>query len=166
VAIGGDADFTQGFSIGSHLQGTDRLPGGNALVVGGTLRTGDSAYAVLGQGIAFYAQLMGRKVELKGGHITWGASRIDFGAECGELRSLSSKLTAIPASGRADRTQDGGDATLTLRGTDPRLNVIDISTQQLQDAKHIVVDAPADAVVVVVVVDVSGASYDMNAGGT
>ncbi|MET7519018.1 collagen-binding domain-containing protein [Streptomyces sp. NPDC005480] len=50
-----------------------------------------------------------------------------------------------------------------LRGTDPRLNVIDISTQRLQDAKHIVVDAPADAVVVV---DVSGASYAMNAGGT
>ncbi|MEU8485954.1 choice-of-anchor A family protein [Streptomyces sp. NPDC048641] len=163
VAVGGDADFGKGFSVGSHLNGTGQLPGGNALVVGGTLRTGDAAYTVVEKGNVAYGQLSGRAVELKGGKAAQGGSPVDFSAEFGTLRGLSDRLAAATANGKASRTQSGGDSTLTLNGQDPKLNVINVTAEQLQSAKHLVLDVPGGSSAVV---NVSGTSYDMNAGGT
>ncbi|MEU8569780.1 choice-of-anchor A family protein [Streptomyces pathocidini] len=167
VAIGGDAEFTGGFSIGSHIPSTDGLPGNAALVVGGTLTTGSANYTVLENGGAVYGQLSGRAVEVKpqspARTAARGGSPVDFAGEFGKLRSLSAALAKEAARGTTALKADGGDTTLTLTGTDAKINTFSVTAGQLQGAKHITFDVPQGSSSVV---NVSGTAYDMNAAGT
>ncbi|UGY91171.1 choice-of-anchor A family protein [Streptomyces gobiensis] len=167
IAIGGDADFTEGFSLGRQLSTTEKLPGGATLVVGGTLRNGavgSDAFTVLERGTAVYGALEGRPAVLKSGSRAMESSTLfDFAAEFGKLRKLSATLGARPAQGSVTRTISGGDSELTLTGEDSTLNVFPVSAIQLASAQRIVFEFPKGATALV---NVSGSTYDMSDGGT
>ncbi|MFE0100682.1 choice-of-anchor A family protein [Streptomyces sp. NPDC059009] len=165
VAVGGDADFTGGFSVGSHLGSTSSLRGGASLVVGGTLRTGDTAHTVLEHGGGVYGSLDGKPVEVKdkGAKAGQGKSPIDFAKEFRQLRADSADYARLNANGTARLTGEGAAARLTLSGTDDKNNVFTVEAAELQQAKHIVIDAPAGSTVVV---NVTGSTYDQAAAAT
>ncbi|MFC7308225.1 choice-of-anchor A family protein [Streptomyces monticola] len=165
VAIGGDADFTGGFSVGGRLASTASLPGGASLVVGGTLTSGEKAYTVLEHGNGVYGGLTGRDVEVKdrGATAGQGKSPVDFAAEFAKLRALSNKLTANQANGTVQLSGSGQATRLALTGKQPGLNVFTVDGAQLQRAKHIVISAPEGATVLV---NVTGGAYDQATAAT
>ncbi|WP_370112439.1 choice-of-anchor A family protein [Streptacidiphilus sp. MAP12-33] len=166
VAVGGNADLTHGFSLGAKLSPAQAaaLPGGAALVVGGTLDLGTANVEVM-RGNAVYGALQGSAHLWMngGGQAAQGASPIDFARSFTALRATSARLAALPATGTATLHQDGANAVLTLTGTAARLNVFTLTAQQLQAAGEIRIDVPAGSSTVVTV---TGTSYDMNTGGT
>ncbi|MCU7822396.1 choice-of-anchor A family protein [Kitasatospora sp. DSM 101779] len=158
VAVGGNADFRGGFSVGNELADAQvaALPGGNALVVAGGI-TG-SVQVMKGNGV--YGGTLAGTAEAHRGKVVHGASPIDFAAEFAKLRAVSAELAARTTPGTAIKA--AGD-TLTLTGTDPGLNAFVLTAAQLQGAKEVYLHVPTGAVTVV---SVTGDGYDQAAAHT
>lgn len=168
VAVGGNADFSGGFSVGQELTDAQvkALPGGNALVVGGNITVGGGNTEVMkGNGVYAGQKIGGGRLEGHAGTVTRGPSPIDFAAEFAKLRALSAGLAAQGATAGTTVTAEGqgGAATLTLTGTNAAYNSFVVSAGQLQGAKALRVQVPAGATAVV---NVTGDGYDSRAAGT
>ncbi|MFE3505832.1 choice-of-anchor A family protein [Kitasatospora sp. NPDC059160] len=161
VAVGGNANFTGGFSVGQELTAAevDALPGKNALVVAGRI-TGHNTQVMKGNGV-YGSKADGAVVEAHQGKITQGASPIDFKAEFAKLRAASTALAAVPQTAGATVQADGGKLTFT--GGDATYNSFTVDAGKLQGAKGVYVKVPVGAVAVI---NVTGGSYDMAAAGT
>lgn len=141
VAVGGNADFSGGFSIGQELTDAQvqALPGGNALVVGGNITVGGGSTEVMkGNGVYAGQKIGGGRLEGHAGTVTHGPSPIDFAAEFAELRRLSTGLAAQGATAGTTVTAEGqgGGATLTLSGTNASYNSFVVSAAQLQGPRR------------------------------
>ncbi|MFD5467721.1 choice-of-anchor A family protein [Kitasatospora sp. NPDC127059] len=161
VAVGGNADFTGGFSVGQELTAAevDALPGKNALVVAGKI-TGQNTQVMKGNGV-YGSKADGAVVEAHQGKIAQGASPIDFKAEFAKLRAAATSLAAVPQTAGATVQADG--AKLTFTGGDAKYNGFTVDAAKLQGAKDVFVKVPAGSVTVI---NVTGGSYDMAAAGT
>ncbi|MFJ6621699.1 choice-of-anchor A family protein [Kitasatospora sp. NPDC091335] len=161
VAVGGNADFTGGFSVGQELTAAqvDALPGKNALVVAGKI-TGHNTQVMKGNGV-FGAKADGAVAQAHQGAVTQGPSPIDFKAEFAKLRAASTSLAAVPQTSGATVQAEG--AKLTLTGGDAKYNSFTVDAAKLQGAKDVFLKVPAGSVTVV---NVTGGSYDMAAAGT
>ncbi|MEV7189150.1 choice-of-anchor A family protein [Kitasatospora sp. NPDC093102] len=161
VAVGGNADFTGGFSVGQELTAAqvDALPGKNALVVAGRI-TGHNTQVMKGNGV-FGSKADGAVVQAHQGAVGQGPSPIDFKAEFAELRAAATSLAAVPQTAGATVQADG--VKLTLTGGDAKHNSFTVDAAKLQGAKDVYLKVPAGSVTVV---NVTGGSYDMAAAGT
>ncbi|MCW5251470.1 MULTISPECIES: choice-of-anchor A family protein [unclassified Streptomyces] len=163
VAVGGDADFSGGFSVANELtagQVAD-LPGRASLVVRGDLVSGSTSTVVMKGNAAVGGEVDSAPVSLHNGSFSRNDDLIDFEAEFAKLRAHSSALSALPATAGATVTPDG--ARLTLEGTDTARNVFHVSAAQLEQARDIYIKVPAGSTTVV---NVSGSAYDMAGAGT
>ncbi|MFD8751398.1 choice-of-anchor A family protein [Kitasatospora sp. NPDC059577] len=161
VAVGGNADFTGGFSVGQELTAAevDALPGRNALVVAGRI-TGHNTQVMKGNGV-YGSKVDGAVVQAHRGAVAQGASPIDFKAEFAKLRAASTALAAVPQTAGATVRAEG--AKLTFTGGDAKYNGFTVDAAKLQGAKDIYLKVPTGSVTVV---NVTGGSYDMAAAGT
>ncbi|MBD0675421.1 choice-of-anchor A family protein [Streptomyces sp. CBMA156] len=161
VAVGGNADFTGGFSVGQELTAAqvDALPGKNALVVAGKI-TGHNTQVMKGNGV-FGAKADGAVAQAHQGTVAQGPSPIDFKAEFAKLRAASTSLAAVAQTSGATVQAEG--AKLTLTGGDAKYNSFTVDAAKLQGAKDVFLKVPAGSVTVV---NVTGGSYDMAAAGT
>ncbi|MFJ4187461.1 choice-of-anchor A family protein [Kitasatospora sp. NPDC089509] len=161
VAVGGNANFTGGFSVGQELTAAevDALPGKNALVVAGKI-TGSNTQVMKGNGV-YGSKADGAVVQAHAGSIAQGASPIDFKAEFAKLRSAAGSLAAVPQT--AGATVEAKGAELTFTGGDAKYNSFTVDAAKLQGAKDVFIKVPAGAVTVI---NVTGGSYDMAAAGT
>ncbi|MGA5819491.1 choice-of-anchor A family protein [Kitasatospora sp. NPDC094028] len=161
VAVGGDAYFGGGFSVGQELTQAevDALPGKNALVVAGSLN-GANTQVMKGNGV-YGSKADGAIVQAHAGTVAQGSAPIDFKAEFAKLRAASTALAAVPQTAGATVQTDG--AKLTFTGGDATYNSFTVDAAKLQGAKDIYLRVPAGAVTVV---NVTGGSYDMAAAGT
>ncbi|MFG2822282.1 choice-of-anchor A family protein [Kitasatospora sp. NPDC048365] len=156
VAVGGNANFAA-FSVGQELTADQvaKLPGGNALVVAGTL-TGN---VQLMKGNGVYGKLVG-KVDAHAGKAAQGASPIDFAAEFTKLRAASAELAKTQTAGVQLKVTGN---RLTLTGTDAALNSFVLPAAQLEKAKEVFLDVPVGSVTVI---NVTGDAYDQAKAGT
>ncbi|MFE0458964.1 choice-of-anchor A family protein [Kitasatospora sp. NPDC058965] len=164
VAVGGNADFSHGFSVGQELTAAEvqALPGGNALVVAGDITVGGGNTEVMkGNGVYGGRTIGGGRLEAHAGTVVHGASPIDFAAEFAKLRALSTALAAQGASAGTGVAVSGD--TVTLTGTDPDRDSFVVDAAQLQSATTIRLKVPAGAVTVV---NVTGSGYDSRAART
>lgn len=161
VAVGGNADFTGGFSVGQELTAAqvDALPGKNALVVAGRI-TGHNTQVMKGNGV-FGSKADGATVQAHQGAVAQGSSPIDFKAEFAKLRAAATSLAAVPQTAGATVQAEG--AKLTFTGGDAKYNSFTVDAARLQGAKDVFLKVPAGSVTVV---NVTGGSYDMAAAGT
>ncbi|MFF2659524.1 choice-of-anchor A family protein [Kitasatospora sp. NPDC058032] len=161
VAVGGNADFTGGFSVGQELTADQvkALPGGNALVVAGKL-TGGNTQVMKGNGI-YGSAAAGAVIQAHQGNTGQGASPIDFGAEFARARAVATTLAGLPQT--AGATVEAKGKELYLTSGDARFNSFTVSAAALQGATDIFVKVPAGAVTVVTV---TGQSYDQAAART
>ncbi|MEU8511319.1 choice-of-anchor A family protein [Kitasatospora sp. NPDC048722] len=161
VAVGGDAYFGGGFSVGQELTAAevDALPGKNALVVAGRIN-GSNTQVMKGNGV-YGSKADGAVVQAHQGSIAQGPSPIDFKAEFAKLRAASAALAAVPQTAGAIVRADGGKLTLT--GADAAYNGFTVDAAVLQGAKDVYLKVPVGAVTVV---NVTGGAYDMAAAGT
>ncbi|MET9396976.1 choice-of-anchor A family protein [Kitasatospora sp. NPDC002965] len=161
VAVGGNADFTGGFSVGQELTADQvkALPGGNALVVAGRV-TGHNTQVMKGNGI-YGSKAEGAVIDAHQGKISQGASPIDFKAEFTKLRAASVQLAAVPQTAAAKVEAQG--PKLYLTSGDAAYNSFTVSAATLQGATDIYLKVPAGSVTVV---NVTGDSYDMSAAKT
>ncbi|RKT11081.1 choice-of-anchor A domain-containing protein [Streptomyces sp. 1114.5] len=161
VAVGGNADFTGGFSVGQELTPAevDALPGKNALVVAGRI-TGHNTQVMKGNGV-YGSKADGAVVQAHAGTVSQGASPIDFKAEFAKLRAAATSLAAVPQTVGATVQAQG--PKLTFTGGDAKYNSFTVDAATLQGAKEVYLKVPAGAVTVV---NVTGGSYDMAAAGT
>ncbi|CAM5335629.1 hypothetical protein SAVIM338S_00986 [Streptomyces avidinii] len=159
VAVGGNADFRGGFTVGQELtaEQVKALPGGNALVVAGDVS--GSVRVMKGNGT--YGGALSGTAEAHHGTVAKAPSPIDFAAEFRALRTASGILAAAPQSASAQWRLDGSNLRLT--GTDARFNGFSVPAAELAKAKEIRIRVPAGAVTVV---NVKGASYDQAKAGT
>ncbi|OKJ70583.1 choice-of-anchor A family protein [Streptomyces sp. CB02460] len=163
VAVGGNADFKGGFSVGNELTAAqvDALPGRASLVVRGDLLNGGSATVVMKGNAVVGGEVKDRAVELHNGTFTKKADLIDFDGEFAKLRSYSEALAKESATSGATASLDGN--RLTLTGTDTGRNVFSVEASQLEKAKEVFVKVPAGATTIV---NVTGQTYDMQTAGT
>ncbi|MHC3462145.1 choice-of-anchor A family protein [Streptomyces flavovirens] len=163
VAVGGNADFTGGFSVANELSAAevDALPGRASLVVRGDLVNGGSATVVMKGDAVVGGAVKDRKVELHNGTFSRKADLIDFEAEFAKLRSYSSALAGESATSGTKVVLDG--PKLTLEGSAGDRNVFSVPVEQLEKAKEVFIKVPAGATTVV---NVGGQGYDMAAAGT
>ncbi|MEV7782031.1 choice-of-anchor A family protein [Kitasatospora sp. NPDC088351] len=161
VAVGGNANFTGGFSVGQELTPGQiaALPGGNALVVAGSI-TGHNTQVMKGNGV-FGSKANAAVIDAHQGKISQGASPIDFKAEFAKLRSASSSLAAAPQTAGAKVEAKGAD--LYLSSGDAKLNSFTVSAGTLQGATNVFIKVPAGSVTVI---NVTGDAYDMAAAKT
>ncbi|MFJ2190979.1 choice-of-anchor A family protein [Kitasatospora sp. NPDC087861] len=161
VAVGGNAYFGGGFSVGQELTAAevDALPGKNALVVAGKLNGGNTQ-VMKGNGV-YGSKADGAVVQAHRGTVAQGASPIDFKAEFAKLRAASTALAAAPQTAGAGAQAEG--AKLTFTGGDAKYNSFTVDAAKLQGAKDVYLKVPAGSVTVV---NVTGGSYDMAAAGT
>ncbi|MFE6750315.1 choice-of-anchor A family protein [Kitasatospora purpeofusca] len=161
VAVGGNADFTGGFSVGQELtpEQVKALPGGNALVVAGKL-TGHNTQVMKGNGV-YGSKAEGAVVQAHQGTVGQGKSPIDFAAEFARVRAVSTTLAGTPQT--AGATVEAKGKELYLTSGDAAFNSFTVSAAALQGATGIFVKVPAGSVTVVTV---TGDSYDMAAAKT
>ncbi|MGW6919521.1 choice-of-anchor A family protein [Kitasatospora sp. NPDC054939] len=161
VAVGGNADFTGGFSVGQELtdEQVKALPGGHALVVAGRI-TGHNTQVMKGNGV-YGGKAPGAVVQAHRGTVAQGASPIDFAAEFAKLRAASTALAAAPQT--AGATAELRDGALRLTAGDAKLNSFTVGAATLQGAKDVYLKVPAGSVTVV---NVTGDAYDMAAAKT
>ncbi|MEZ7002153.1 choice-of-anchor A family protein [Streptomyces sp. AD55] len=163
VAVGGNADFRRGFSVGNELSESEvaALPGRAALVVRGDLLSGDAATVVMKGDAVVGGAVRGRPVELHAGTFRKQADLIDFEGEFAKLRAYSAALAEEPATKGTTVTANG--PVLTLTGDDTTRNVFSVTAARLEAAKEVYLKVPAGATTVV---NVSGTDYDMAKAGT
>ncbi|MEU6236610.1 choice-of-anchor A family protein, partial [Kitasatospora sp. NPDC047058] len=161
VAVGGNADFTGGFSVGQELtpEQVKALLGGNALVVAGRV-TGPNTQVMKGNGV-YGSKAAGAVIEAHQGTVAQGASPIDFKAEFARLRTASAALASAPQT--AGATVGAKGAELRLTAADAGLNSFTVSAATLQGATDVFLKVPAGSVTVI---NVTGDAYDMAAART
>ncbi|WP_328954677.1 choice-of-anchor A family protein [Kitasatospora purpeofusca] len=161
VAVGGNADFTGGFSVGQELtpEQVKALPGGNALVVAGKL-TGNNTQVMKGNGV-YGSKAEGAVVQAHQGTVAQGKSPIDFAQEFARARAVAGELARMPQT--AGATVEAKGKGLYLTSGDAAFNSFTVSAATLQGATDIFVKVPAGSVTVVTV---TGDSYDMAAAKT
>ncbi|MFF2352249.1 choice-of-anchor A family protein [Kitasatospora sp. NPDC058115] len=161
VAVGGNADFTGGFSVGQELTADQvkALPGGNALVVAGKL-TGGNTQVMKGNGV-YGAKPEAAVIQAHQGTVGQGGSPIDFAAEFARARAVATTLAGLPQT--AGATVEAKGKELYLTSGDAKFNSFTVPAATLQGATDIFVKVPAGAVTVVTV---TGASYDQAAAKT
>ncbi|MYS36289.1 LPXTG-motif cell wall-anchored protein/choice-of-anchor A domain-containing protein [Streptomyces sp. KhCrAH-43] len=163
VAVGGNADFSGGFSVGNELTAAqvDALPGRTSLVVRGDLVNGGSATVVMKGNAVVGGAVKDRALEMHNGTFAKKADLIDFDGEFAKLRAYSDALAKEAATSGASVSLDGN--RLTLTGTDSGRNVFSVDASKLEKAKEVFVKVPAGATTIV---NVTGQSYDMATAGT
>ncbi|MCG7526243.1 choice-of-anchor A family protein [Streptomyces sp. OfavH-34-F] len=163
VAVGGNADFRGGFSVGNELTAAqvDALPGRASLVVRGDLLNGGSATVVMKGNAVVGGEIKDRALEMHNGTFEKKADLIDFEGEFTKLRAYSDALAGESATSGAEVKLDGN--RLTLTGTDKDRNVFTVPAAQLEKAKEVFVKVPAGATTIV---NVTGQAYDMATAGT
>ncbi|MFE6978998.1 choice-of-anchor A family protein [Streptomyces sp. NPDC057682] len=163
VAVGGNADFRGGFSVGNELTSAqvDALPGRASLVVRGDLLNGGSATVVMKGNAVVGGSVKDRAVEMHNGTFAKKADLIDFDGEFTKLRAYSDALADEQATAGTEVRLDG--TRLTLTGTDTGRNVFSVPASQLEKAKEVFVKVPAGATTIV---NVTGTAYDMASAGT
>ncbi|MFE6866834.1 choice-of-anchor A family protein [Kitasatospora sp. NPDC057692] len=161
VAVGGNADFTGGFSVGQELtpDQVKALPGGNALVVAGKL-AGGNTQVMKGNGV-YGSKSAADVIQAHQGTVAQGGSPIDFAAEFAKARSVATTLAGLPQT--AGATVEAKGKELYLTSGDAKFNSFTVSAATLQGATDIFVKVPAGAVTVITV---TGASYDQAAAKT
>ncbi|MFL5345128.1 MAG: immunoglobulin-like domain-containing protein [Hyalangium sp.] len=153
VAAGGNISMT-GFSVAASLYESDIS---QALVAGGNLTLsqggiwGDTFYG--GTYSADSAVVQHRGTLAKG-------TPINFVARFGELRTLSSQLAGMKVNGTTTVESWGG---ITLNGTDPSVNVFNVSASAFTGAKALSISAPANSLAVV---NIRGTSATLNSFAT
>ncbi|BAJ31332.1 MULTISPECIES: choice-of-anchor A family protein [Kitasatospora] len=157
VAVGGNADFRGGFTVGKELTGdeVDALPGGYSLVVGGNL-VHDSAYVGVENGKGVYAGENQGPGQL--GRITKGKSPIDFAKEFANLRHVSTEVAKT--TGGAPVLDGRG---ITFTGTDTKTNVFTVAAATLEKANEVYLKVPAGSTTII---NVTGDSYDQSKAPT
>lgn len=158
VAVGGNADFSNGFTIGNELTPEEiaALPGGYSLVVGGNLNIGGGAHFRLMKGKGVYAGTLvgGGRAD----NVEQGASPIDFAKEFANLRHVSTELAKTTGGAPV---VDGKKITFT--GTDATTNVFTVAADVLQKAGDVYLKVPAGSTTII---NVTGASYDQTKAPT
>ncbi|MGW4810876.1 choice-of-anchor A family protein [Kitasatospora cineracea] len=158
VAVGGNADFSNGFTIGNELTPEEiaALPGGYSLVVGGNLNIGGGAHFRLMKGKGVYAGTLvgGGRAD----NVEQGASPIDFAKEFANLRHVSTELAKTTGGAPV---VDGKKTTFT--GTDAATNVFTVAADVLEKAGDVYLKVPAGSTTII---NVTGASYDQTKGPT
>ncbi|RPE32131.1 choice-of-anchor A family protein [Kitasatospora cineracea] len=158
VAVGGNADFSRGFTIGNELTPEEiaALPGGYSLVVGGNLNIGGGAHFRLMKGKGVYAGTLvgGGRAD----NVEQGASPIDFAKEFANLRHVSTELAKTTGGAPV---VDGKKITFT--GTDATTNVFTVAADVLQKAGDVYLKVPAGSTTII---NVTGASYDQTKAPT
>lgn len=134
VAAGNLVRMT-GFSVGEDA------PGPVVLTAGGRVELTHGT--VYGDLVAAASPSLDETVDVRG--TASAGSPIDFAAEQAALEDLSLALAGLGSSG----TVTDAWGTVTLRGADPVRNVFTLSGPALAAAWSVVVDAPANSVVVV-----------------
>jgi choice-of-anchor A domain-containing protein len=151
VAAGGNITMNH-FSVGHRLPDSNIS---NALVAGGNLTLthggvwGDARYGGSLSSDGTVVQQRGTMAQ---------GSPIDFAARGDELRALSSDLAALPVNGTATIESWGG---VMLRGTDPDVNVFQVSASDLSNAVLLSIDAPAGSMAVI---NISGTTATLRGG--
>jgi choice-of-anchor A domain-containing protein len=145
VAAGGDITLTD-FSVGHRVPDTNIS---QTLVAGGNLSL--SRGGVWGD--AFYggSYSADTTVVYPRGAVAQGTP-IDFAGRFAELRTLSSQLAGLPATGTVTRESWGG---VMLRGTNPSLNSFHVPASHFTGASLLSIEAPAGSLVVI---NIHGAS--------
>ncbi len=139
VAAGGNITMN-GFAVGAGLPDSDIS---DALVAGGTLSLSQGGV----WGDAWYGggYISGASVTFVRGTASQGAP-IDFAARGAALRKLSSQLGALATNGTTVRESWGG---VMLHGTDPAVNVFNVSASAFTGATLLSIDAPAGSLAVI-----------------
>ena len=151
MAVGNDADF-DGFAINWGN------PGGTALVVGNDAQLNNGS--IYGDFVYGVSATVSDTVRLDAGGTESMGSPIDFAAEEANLQTGSANLGALPANGTSIVE---AWYTIDLIGTNPTLNVFDLTGDDLTSAVDLYIEAPAGSTVVV---NISGASADLSDFGT
>ena len=133
VAVGGNANISS-YSVGALL--TDAANSQANLVVGGALTFNSGSVAHGGIVAGSIAQL--NNIGLPNGTASTGASPVDFAAEKTRLLTLSQTLATNPATGIVTNYYGG----LFLTGSNPGLNVFNVSGAQLSGAWGFNIDIP------------------------
>ncbi|HEX6743784.1 MAG TPA: choice-of-anchor A family protein [Solirubrobacteraceae bacterium] len=135
VAAGGDV-FLQSFFGGQSLPSD---PARVDLVVGRNL-TVDAAGAGIWQGGVTYAGTLTPPTWNSTLSLRQAPPPFDFGAQFATLRERSAQWADLPAKGTVEGpTFD----ELTLRGTDPALNVFEVSSSKLGSALRVAINVPS-----------------------
>ncbi|WP_424215229.1 choice-of-anchor A family protein [Streptomyces sp. BI20] len=160
VAVGGNADFTGGFSVANELSPAQvtALPGGNTLVVGGDVK----GTVQLMKGNAVYGGTLSGTIDPhdKTAKVVKGPSPIDFTAEFAKLRAASTALAGAQSAGASWKLTGN---VLEFTGTDATRNDFVVPAAELAKAKEVRVKVPTGAVTVV---SVTGTTYDQAKAGT
>jgi choice-of-anchor A domain-containing protein len=192
LAVGGDASFTDGFAVGMLLRGEGN---GEVMVVGGdtTLSNGkvygDATFGgnqAIASNVGFEILDTNNQV-IRQGNITQGKP-IDFAAAGQHLRTLSASLNAQAQAvtttkevreewgnrfttiiGNNTKTlfeQYGTSLLTTMEGSDSKLNIFNISADELANTKYFNILAPEDSTVLInvtgEVVSMSGFGFFFN----
>jgi choice-of-anchor A domain-containing protein len=175
LAVGGDASFTDGFAVGMLLRGEGN---GEVMVVGGdtTLSNGkvygDATFGgnqAIASNVGFEVLDTNNQV-IRQGNITQGKP-IDFAAAGQHLRTLSTSLhaqaqvvsttkevreewgnrftTIIGNNTKTLFEQYGTSLLTTMEGSDSKLNIFNISADELANTKYFNILAPEDSTVLI-----------------
>ncbi|PKL87064.1 MAG: hypothetical protein CVV23_17305 [Ignavibacteriae bacterium HGW-Ignavibacteriae-2] len=151
AAIGGNAYFAN-YSIGDKLaanSGDVLIVGGHLEYVSGGVFNGNVVYGTS-------SNLPRYSVSIINGTVRQD-NIIDFDAAEVYLKSLSASLSAYPANGTVVNDWNN----LILTGTDPFLNVFNVSGSELSNAWGTTINVPNGAVVLL---NIDGQSIDWNGG--
>lgn len=167
VVIGGDADFTGGFTAGSKLSDAevDALPGKAVLVVAGNVDLGGGTTTAM-QGDFVHGGTISNPgaAEALEGKVVQGPPPLDVRGAFRDLRALSRELTEVPATPGTTVTLVGAsNRVLGLTGVDPELNVFAVPASELEKVQEIELTVPDGATTVV---NITGDSYNMAAANT
>ncbi|MBZ4417972.1 choice-of-anchor A family protein [Myxococcus sp. RHSTA-1-4] len=130
----------ENFSVGAMLAEGDTS---NVLVAGGNLYLhngsvwGDTRYGG--------ALTTGTNVTYPRGTVARGTP-ISFASRASSLQTLSSELAVLPANGTTTLESWGG---ITLKGTDPKVNVFNVNASAFTGAVLLSIEAPADSLAVI-----------------
>ena len=151
VAAGGNITMSN-FSVGVGLAETDTA---NVLVSGGDMNLANGA--VWGDAVYGGAFNADTSVTFPRGAASQGTP-IDFTAKGAELRALSSRLNGLAANGTTTVEAWGG---VFFTGTDPAVNVFQVSASDLASAWTLFINAPAGSLVII---NVSGPTGSLRGG--
>ncbi|MCW2791430.1 MAG: conserved repeat domain, partial [Nocardioides sp.] len=139
IAWGGNLDAS-GMTVGTRLTSG---AGAATLVVRGT----HGQYFNLQRGSAYLNPASG--VNFNGGGSYLASNPIDFAAAFAHLRATSTTWGTAASTGSAALGVAGGNTVLVLTGTDPTLNVFNLTQAQLASGSGIGYDVPAGSNVLV-----------------
>jgi len=151
AAAGGNITLNN-FSVGAALAANDTA---NVLVSGGDMNLSNGG--IWGDAVHGGSFNADTSVSFPRGAASQGTP-IDFVARGNELRQLSARLNSLPANGTTTVESWGG---VFFTGTDPSVNVFQVSASDLANAWTLFFNAPAGSLVVV---NVSGTAGSLRGG--